>query len=272
MEKESPYFYIEHEYTINTIGDLIELNRPKIYSDLGIEFKPSYPLNPESLDRRIFSEYETCGLFRGQACNWPLIPTSYREIKQTKVSETSEFSRKIAYMSSNSEIATFCKHASKQNYSFPKSTIEQISIGQHYGIKTPLLDWSTNVIVAAYFAIAIKGNEDTPEFLEPCIYHLRDERHLKSINDESIDIAEINYSALVRPFLLDRRIDRQFSVFSFHPHPVHEPTKIPIDKHLISLDFFFDLWKILQGLGYSSSHFFPDYAGLAERIKHDYSI
>lgn len=274
MGNASPYFYIENEIEIDSIEKLMELNKPKIYSELGIEYKPSFPINFESPDRQLFFQHTTSGFFRGQSCDWPLIPSSYRNLKPLTENDDEKFRRMYAFLHDNRELHTFCKFAAIQNRNFPKSTIEQISISQHYGIKTPLLDWSTNILVAAYFATSIKGDEDIPNSFQPCIYHLRDERHLKEIDNSIIkkEISDVNYSALVRPYLLDRRIERQFSVFSFHPHPLHKPDKIPIDKYTINLDFYFELTKLLEGFGYSSAHFFPDYAGLSERIKHEYSI
>ena len=79
-------------------------------------------------------------------------------------------------------------------------------------------------------------------------------------------------SALVKPFPIDRRIERQFSMFSFHPHPLSKPKKVPVDEYTISGDLFMQLWELMEGMGFSSSHYFPDYSGLAERIKQGYMI
>jgi len=147
-----------------------------------------------------------------------------------------------------------------------------MSIAQHYGIKTPLLDWTTNVFVAAYFALDLKDEDDENINLEPFIYHLKDERWLKSGIESEEMIELVNYSALVNAFPLDRRIERQFSVFSFHPHPLLNPQKIPVNKYKISGDLFMELWKIMEGIGFSSAHLFPDYAGLVDRIKKGYMI
>lgn len=237
MKVESPYFFIENKTEIHSVKDLIELNKPKKYSDIGELYSPKESLYLESgiINPNFIHQHETCGIFRGQLCDWPLMPSSYRNVTPVeKIIGTIEFTWDYCYRESNSDLEKFCKDASKQNYNFPKSIIEQIEIGQHYGINTPLLDWSTNIFVAAYFALAHKMYDEVPESADPSIYHLKDERYLQPIDDSNEKISRINYSALVKPYLIDRRIDRQFSIFSFHPHPIHEPKRIPVDKYSIS--------------------------------------
>jgi hypothetical protein len=79
-------------------------------------------------------------------------------------------------------------------------------------------------------------------------------------------------SAIIKTIPIDRRIERQFSMFSFHPLPMHNPEKLPIDEYKISGKLFMELWKLMEGMGFSSSHYFPDYAGLADRIKQGFML
>jgi hypothetical protein len=59
---------------------------------------------------------------------------------------------------------------SQHNKDFPISPIEPMVVAQHYGIKTPLLDWTTNIFVAVYFSLDLR-DEDEDKKLEPFIYH-----------------------------------------------------------------------------------------------------
>lgn len=118
----------------------------------------------------------------------------------------------------------------------------------------------------------LKGEDDEEKNLEPFIYHLKDERLLHSGLSKDVNVEYMNESAFITPFPLDRRIERQFSVFTFHPHPSLNPTKIPIDKYKISGELFMEMFESLEGMGFSSSHLFPDYAGLADRIKQGFMI
>jgi len=268
MENLSPYFNVIKESTLNSINELIELNKMKKYSEKGFE---DISLTSHPLTAYFPRNHETCGIFRGQAKDWPLIPASYRN-EDVKVETPINYILPYRYGRCNNEMITFCKLAALQNHNFPSNPIDQISIAQHYGLKTPLLDWTTNIFVAAFFALDLRNNKDEAEFSEPYIYHLEDERLLQTGIENEKNIIQVNYSALVKPAMYDRRIERQFSVFSFHPHPLQKPEIIPVTKYKISGELFMELWKIMSGLGYSASHFFPDYAGIAEIVKSDYMI
>jgi len=270
MMKESPYFNIESESDINTISEFTDLSKKVSHGSFDYYLKLDE--NPLMVNPHLLPHHETTGIFRGQSQDWPLIPSSYRDLSYESVADISESKIKYEFIRSNRDFNTFREMASQQNSNFPKTPIEQMSIAQQYGIKTPLLDWTTNVFVAAYFALDLKGEDDENKNLEPFIYHLKDERWLKSGIESKKDIELVDYSALVQAFPLDRRIERQFSVFSFHPHPRLKPEKIPLTKYKLSGNLFMELWKIMEGIGFSSAHLFPDYAGLADRIKKGYMI
>lgn len=268
---ESPFFEMNEPVEIQTIHELFELNKEKTYGAPGKNFTSGSSLN--DLASSYVSPHNTSGLFRGQAKNWPLIPTSYRGIKFDSNGNVSEIKAKYEYFRSTHQFQEFSEKASQQNATFPESIFKQMSIAQQYGIKTPLLDWTSNILVAVYFALDLKGNEDIEgKKIFPFIYHIIDERLLSSEPSKSIEIEKFNESVWIRPFPIDRRIERQFSSFTYHPHPILKPIKISVDTYKIAEDIFHELWDIMKGFGFSSSHFFPDYAGLAEKIKQNYML
>ncbi|MFH1636233.1 MAG: FRG domain-containing protein [Chloroflexota bacterium] len=273
MEDKSPYFFINKKVKIETISDLFNLAQKKTYWPPGELYEPKLPPSTTGKDYAYVEfPHETSGLFRGQAQNWPLVPSSYRESYFDPDKDTSEISKSFRYHSATSQLSTFCELASQQNSDFPKSPFEQMIIAQHYGIKTPLLDWTKNIFVAIYFALDLCDEDDENKNLEPYLYHIRDEKLLLSGIEKESEIEKVNESALVMPYPIDRRIERQFSAFSFHPHPLHKPKQIPLDEYRISGKLFIYLWRLLDGMGFSSSHYFPDYAGLADRIKQGYLL
>ena len=269
---ESKYFKIENKILIKSIDELIDLSIEKSYLD---KYPGVIPQNENQQNNPFQIEItrSTSGIFRGQAQNWELIPSSYRNKKYNSLDKvTNETLIRYHYLSDNKDLNTFCDFAIQQNDKFPKSKVEQMVIAQHYGIKTPLLDWTKNIFVAIYFALDLRGKEDNNKNLEPFIYHLKDEKLLRQDIKNRQDIESIKDSAFVKALPIDRRVERQFSCFSFHPHPLYEPERIPIDEYQISGDLFMKLWKLMKGFGFSSSHYFPDYAGLAERIKQGFMI
>jgi hypothetical protein len=270
MDDISPFFEIDEEATITSLKELLDLSKKSSFGSLTDALNlhlASTLINPD-----LVGYHETSGIFRGQAQDWPLIPVAYRNITYDLETNVTDMQMRLQYHISNHMFETFCTMASKQNKRFPKSPIERMCIAQHYGIATPLLDWTTNILVAVYFALDLKDEKILDKNLEPFIYHLKDERWLKSGIQNETDLFKVNYSALVNAPPLDRRIERQFSVFSYHPTPLNKPQKIPLSKYKISGDLFFELWKIMEGIGFSSSHLFPDYAGLVDRIKKGYMI
>lgn len=257
------YFKVNEIVNIESIEQLLELSTKKNYG---------LPIQESEDIVRSNSFSNTSGIFRGQSNDWDLIPSSYRNINLDFDKENSETVKKYRYLSDNHEFFTFAELAGQQNYSFPKREIEQMILAQHYGIKTPLLDWTKNIFVAVYFALDLKSHGDEDKNLEPFIYHVRNEIILTTVSDSLLRTQEIKNSSLVLPFPIDRRVDRQFSVFTFHPHPLEKPIRIPVNKYIISGNLFHQLWKMMEGMGFSSSHYFPDYAGLADRIKNGYML
>jgi hypothetical protein len=276
MEKESPYFCVANQVEIDSLNHLLDLAKKKLYWEPGSPYEPGITTSESVVQSSyVLTErgpHQTSGLFRGQAQDWALIPKSYRDIDDDRREETSEIILKFRYEHDNPQLNTFCELAAQQNSDFPRSPIEQMVIAQHYGIKTPLLDWTTNIFVAIYFALDIRNEDVDEKNLKPFIYHITDERffRLNIGSEEKIEL--VKESALVTPKPLDRRVERQFSVFSFHPHPSLKPRRIPVDEYRISDRLFMDLWKLMEGMGFSSSHYFPDYSGLAERIKQGFVL
>jgi hypothetical protein len=91
----------------------------------------------------------------------------------------------------------------------PENDLECLAIAQHYGLATRLLDWSTNPLVALYFAC------ESHNTLDGAVYCFSPTCHLSSdINlDEITDVARFT----PRPF--DPRILAQSSCFTYHPDP-----------------------------------------------------
>lgn len=262
------YFTIEKTIKIESIDELLELSKQKTFGLPG----QSYDFNQNMSDIYYIPSYATIGIFRGQAKDWELIPSSYRNKDYNLVEDKSEIVKSFKFSLDNEDFFAFAKLASEQNNGFPKGEIDQMVLAQHYGIKTPLLDWTKSIFTAIYFALDLKNEDDSDKNLEPFIYHIRDER-LLLVDLETFEKTEnIKLSSFVAPLPIDRRVERQFSVFTFHPHPTEKPPKVSVDKYIISDKLFMKLWKLMKGMGFSSFHYFPDYAGLAERIKQGYMI
>jgi hypothetical protein len=83
-------------------------------------------------------------LFRGQGRDWNLLPKLFR-LKDKSVEELEEIEQKL--------IGAFKNASPYLLPSAPSDDWEWLSVGQHYGLYTRLLDWSVNPLIGLYFAV-----------------------------------------------------------------------------------------------------------------------
>lgn len=99
-------------------------------------------------------DYETY-IWRGQRReDWPLKSTLDRLIEKANVSKT----KHLAFRSAHLEQFKYAVRGRRgPNPASIETENEWWALGQHHGLATPLLDWTTSPFVAAYFALINKG-------------------------------------------------------------------------------------------------------------------
>jgi hypothetical protein len=144
---------------------------------------------------------------------------------------------------------------------------EWLALAQHHGLPTRLLDWTTNPLVACFFAVASgTQSEDAVVYA----YNIRDE--------DVVDAAKFS-----NPFELDRvvfllpaktapRIVSQRGLFSVHHRPNVPWTPIELERHrfVIPSSVRARFRRRLFRLGIDPSHIYPDLGGLCETLKWRY--
>ena len=260
------YFKVMQTEVLHDFEGLLALNVPQPYYAPGSVETPPDPgpgaVNIYGLPR------DSSGLFRGQHLDWPLIPRALRDMEGDVT--TTGVVRSLGWTTANWSFRQFCARAEVQNPQFPSDIAGRLAIAQHFGVATPLLDWSRNVLAAAFFAIRDSFTSDDFDKIDEdthfYIYHIIDHRLVEGGLPEVEDLADFGEVRLIRPVHIDRRIERQHGLSTFHPHPSHKPSKVPVNKYRLEIPLVLTLRELLTGLGFTEDYYFPDYAGIAAAV------
>lgn len=211
-------------------------------------------------------------LFRGQNTDKPLDPKIVRLI--TEKDKSLKYMREIE----NKMLSRFRKESVPMLRKMQQPTdLDLLSIAQHYGMPTRLLDWTANSLVALWFAVLSKPPK-------------KDDRGvvwmLKSPNEKIFkpfdEIFKLDKTYFFQPPHLDRRISSQSAWLSIHryasrgkkdwylPLEEHERYKGKWTKFTIPLEYFDSLRQELRLLGVNHASIFPDLSGLSSDIKDEF--
>lgn len=95
---------------------------------------------------RVLERYDEAMMFRGQAVNWPLLPS----LGRLKCHDLVHENWQVLQMDM---MERFAKYARPKIIPLPDSEEDWLVHAQHYGVPTRLLDWSTNPLKALFWAV-----------------------------------------------------------------------------------------------------------------------
>ncbi|WP_207425642.1 FRG domain-containing protein [Pedobacter sp. SYSU D00535] len=207
-------------------------------------------------------------VFRGQTGDHPLIPKISRLCPKSDLLATE---RLLLEEFKRTNPLLIDEHK-------PYDDWDYLTLGQHFGLPTRLLDWSNNALTALWFATDGNSYSSSPGAYAVVWVLMAD------ADDYSLDIANLHpfdtkETKIFRPRIIKQRINNQSGVFSIQPSAEIEQ-KRELDqteefsekllKIKIAMENFQEIRADLHTLGINAFTIFPELEGLCSYLQWRY--
>lgn len=144
-----------------------------------------------------------------------------------------------------------------------RTMLDVMVLAQHHGVPTRLMDWTTNPLVALYFAArSVRATTDGIVYIAPPAPVLP----LEVMTGAMLPV-DVGYLCHFVPQHIDLRISAQFSVFTLHPDPYTALDKSALENVWFKGDKKELITAELLVLGITAQSIFPGLSGIGERIR-----
>lgn len=200
-------------------------------------------------------------LYRGQSQDFPLLPKIARDDKHSKSFD------KESFMLSELKIRGSIHRDLSQH-----DVWSLLTLAQHYGLATRLLDWTSNPLVAMWFACKENSSEGCPH-----VYILLPHWGINYLDRESVRNTKDHVQiSILRTRLEDSRVVAQDGWFTVHSPSRKYGKFIPLGdlghhaegmvKVKVNPKSKNDILKELDMLGISYQSIFPDLEGVCRYL------
>ena len=191
-------------------------------------------------------------IFRGvRSLSHELVPKIGR---YEKFKESGDTLREELYM-----LRLFKEQAVRFLASAPANDWEWLTIMQHHGMPTRLLDWTRNPLVAAYFSVKKEHDGDS------CVYAFKSNKYI-NIEKNPKPFERDKFGKFI-PRHVTPRVTAQTGLFTIHPNPLEPLESSKIDRLVIASDFRKNLKQTLYKYGIHVATIFPEMDGLCRHIE-----
>jgi hypothetical protein len=160
--------------------------------------------------------------------------------------------------------------------SIPNDEIEWLTLAQHYGLPTRLLDWTTNPLIALYFAVENYKNDKHANVWMYGVSSTHDCHSESTWMSRKHSLAGVCENVIF-PKHIDARITNQSGCFTHHADPPVGHQFRPFNEKHGTFDTFLklsidkdvkkDVLNQLYYLGIHRGFIYPGLEGLTSRIK-----
>ena len=206
-------------------------------------------------------------IFRGQREDWPMRPKLARlKVRENILADEGNMLRELR------------RQVGEYVSSPPANDWELLSIAQHHGMATRLLDWTISPLVALWFAVERPA---TPTDGNAVVYMLEYKKDDLVEDLNTISPFTLDHTLFFVPHTITSRIRVQRGYFSVHRQskkgvwvPLQEDRNFQkrLKKIEIPPDRFSDLRYALDRCGINRASMFPDLDGLCAYLTWSYTI
>ncbi len=191
--------------------------------------------------KQVEKTYKFHALFRGESkATWKLL-SKFGRHAATNIKNTIHTER--------SSLLEF-KRLSLPHISYePKDEWEWLSLAQHHGLATRLLDWTINPLVAAYFSSQMPYHEDS-------VIYVFDEYSLEQ-NNVNTDPFLLENNVVYRPRHTNHRMTAQSGIFTAHSDPQKPFENKTLQRWVIKSEMVIPLKTMTDVYGVNQSTIFP---------------
>jgi len=205
-------------------------------------------------------------VFRGQAAQFPLIPSLFRKGHACRPHRTwRQYEQTL--------LRLFLREARPFLANVPESITDQLVLAQHHGLPTRLLDWTQSPLIALYFAV-----EDLNPRTDGVVWSYTPNSVIFTPPGTWNDLYEISEDSLYLPPRFFDRATTQHSRLTIHPLPkgfrrfqaldrLQSGSFSRVQGFLVPGRRKFSLMQQLDDCGVNRQLIFPGLDGVAATVK-----